>query len=49
MSKITLEIDVEEVLDRDIKNTKSNTFVSIPKNHQGKKAKILILSGVEKS
>jgi len=46
MSKTTIEEEVEEILELDVKGNDSNTWISIPKKHQGKKAKVLILKGV---
>lgn len=43
MTKIIIEGNFSEVYDITVKNTKSNTYVPIPKKHQGKKVKILVV------
>lgn len=43
MGKVIIEEKVVEMFDREIKGNESNTWVSVPKRHQGKKCKVLVL------
>jgi hypothetical protein len=43
MSKITIEENVEEVLDKKVNSSKTSCYINISRKHEGKSAKILII------
>ena len=42
-AKLTVEIDVEVVLDGAVKKFSSSAYIGVPKDYIGKRAKVLIL------
>jgi len=48
MAKLTIEANVEEVLDKQVTNSKTNSVISMSQKHKGKHVKVLVLEGAVK-